>query len=208
MKTKVLSFLFISLLCAVTAVKAQNCVYCKGTGKMIKEVSISTYGYDTKVWCSICERYYWRSTGHMHVTCQYCRGTGRRGGNSYSSSSSSSQSSRSNDDFLAANLTFEEMEQLRFWNKCLYTGYPYEGPCQSCGGSRVCNWCKGSGYIKAGFGGRYVTVMCNNCYNGACKTCAGLGKTTQYSKRPEHMQIIRNKIAEIYEIAKRRTNSY
>ena len=40
---------------------------CKGTGKMIKEVAISTYGSDSKVWCDICKKSFWRSWGHMHV---------------------------------------------------------------------------------------------------------------------------------------------
>ena len=205
MKSKILSFFFVLFFCMTASVNAQTCRYCKGTGKMVKEVAISTYGNDTKVWCSICQKYFWRSYGHMHVSCQYCGGSGV-GSSSYSSSSSSSKSSSSNDDFLSANLTYDEMEQLKFWSKCLYTGYPYEGPCPSCNGYRICNWCKGSGYITAGFGGRSVTVMCNNCYNGVCKNCAGLGTIMQYSKKPEHMKIVQDKINEIYEIAKRRSN--
>lgn len=115
-------------------------------------------------------------------TCMYCKGTGRGSSYSSSSSSSSSQSGKPSDDFLSANLTYAEMEQLRVWMKCLYTGYPYQATCPGCNGSRRCGWCKGSGSISAGFGGRYVSVMCNNCYNGVCKHCAGLGTVTQYSR--------------------------
>lgn len=203
MKLKIIFTLLVLSLCTILSIKAQNCRYCKGTGKMIKEVAISTYGNDVKVWCDICQKSFWRSYGHMHVQCKYCRGTGR--GQSYSSSSNSTnRDSKPSDDFLSSNLTSAELEQLRFWSKCLHTGYPYQGACPSCEGSKACNWCKGSGYIRAGFGGRYVQVSCTKCYNGICQNCAGLGTTTQYSKSPEHMKMISDKITELYGIAKSR----
>lgn len=207
MKSKVIFILLMMFACVATSGSAQTCRYCKGTGKMIHEGSVSTYGSDRLVWCDICNKYNWASTGHKHIYCQYCRGTGKGKDYSSGSSSSSSSSSKPSDDFLASYLTYEEMEQLKIWSKCLYTGYPYEGTCPSCNGKRTCNWCHGSGYIRAGFGGRYVQVMCTHCYNGVCKNCAGLGYTTQYSKRPEHMKIVNDKINELYEIAKRRSYS-
>lgn len=207
MKVKRISILAVILFLVTMAAGAQSCVYCKGTRKIIKEVPISTYGNDVKVWCDICKKSFWRSHGHMHVTCQHCRGTGRSSNSSSSSPSSSNNGGKPSDDFLSTNLTYDEMEQLKFWSKCLYTGYPYEGECKSCNGKKTCNWCNGTGYIRAGYGGHSVQVACK-CLNGICTNCAGLGKYLQYSKDPADMKIVQDKINEIYEIAKRRSGQY
>lgn len=61
MKTLIIKFrncllLFALFFSVAIGAYAQNCRYCKGTGKMIKEVAISTYGSDSKVWCDICKK--------------------------------------------------------------------------------------------------------------------------------------------------------
>ena len=53
-----------------------QCTLCNGTGKIVRESSTATYGNDTKVYCSVCGRSYFRSTGHGHVTCPTCHGKG------------------------------------------------------------------------------------------------------------------------------------
>lgn len=52
------------------------CSLCNGTGKIVRESSIATFGNDTQVYCSVCGRSYFRSTGHSHVTCPTCHGKG------------------------------------------------------------------------------------------------------------------------------------
>ncbi len=53
-----------------------QCSLCNGTGKIVRESSIATFGNDTQVYCSVCGRSYFRSTGHSHVTCPTCHGKG------------------------------------------------------------------------------------------------------------------------------------
>jgi len=52
------------------------CSMCKGTGRMVKESSVATFGLDEKVKCNECGGTFWRSTGHVHVTCSVCHGNG------------------------------------------------------------------------------------------------------------------------------------
>lgn len=70
--------------CGVMALNARDCHYCKGTGKVIIEASTTNFGtnYRTK-WCNICNRQV--SSGHDHIFCKHCGGSG-----SISSDSSSS----------------------------------------------------------------------------------------------------------------------
>lgn len=54
-----------------------RCNRCNGSGKMVHNSYPSMYGTtDNQVYCSICGRNYLRSTGHSHVTCTECHGTG------------------------------------------------------------------------------------------------------------------------------------
>ena len=53
-----------------------TCSLCHGTGKIVKESVVSTFGLDTKVHCDQCGRDYYRSSGHSHITCTQCHGKG------------------------------------------------------------------------------------------------------------------------------------
>lgn len=85
----------IMLICLWTnsiALQAQSreCPYCKGTGKIVKNISASQFGVRTevKVKCRECGIYYFPSTGHTHIHCSHCRGTGKIGTTAKESSSS------------------------------------------------------------------------------------------------------------------------
>lgn len=85
----------IMLICLWTisiALQAQSreCPYCKGTGKIVKNISASQFGVRTevKVKCRECGIYYFPSTGHTHIHCSHCRGTGKIGPTAKESSSS------------------------------------------------------------------------------------------------------------------------
>lgn len=55
----------------------RQCVYCNGTGKIIKYISTPTFGLsETKKKCTDCGEYYYPSNGHAHVHCSHCGGTG------------------------------------------------------------------------------------------------------------------------------------
>jgi len=79
------------------AAYGQSCGYCNGTGKMIINKGVATYGNDELVWCKECQKHFYRSTGHAHIHCKYCKGTGKR----QSSSSSSSGGYTSTDEIAA-----------------------------------------------------------------------------------------------------------
>lgn len=66
-----------------------KCSYCGGTGKIVKNLSVSQYGVrnEVKTRCSECGGYFYPSSGHSHIHCKYCGGTGIR--NSRNSSTSS-----------------------------------------------------------------------------------------------------------------------
>lgn len=98
MKTRILLSVFLCFLSI--AAWGQSCGYCNGTGKMIINKGIATYGNDELVWCKECQKHFHRSTGHMHIHCKYCKGTGRR---SSSSNSSSSGGYTSTDEIAAIN---------------------------------------------------------------------------------------------------------
>lgn len=67
-----------------------DCPYCKGTGKIVKNISTSRFGhdYEAKVRCKECGVEYLPSTGHTHIHCKYCGGRGKIA-DSYSANSSS-----------------------------------------------------------------------------------------------------------------------
>lgn len=55
-----------------------KCAYCNGTGRKAISQNIVTFGTaDVKVHCNECGRDYYRSSGHSHVQCGHCGGTGR-----------------------------------------------------------------------------------------------------------------------------------
>lgn len=55
----------------------RQCVYCNGSGKIIKYISTPTFGLaETKKKCNECGDYYYPSNGHAHVHCSHCGGTG------------------------------------------------------------------------------------------------------------------------------------
>ncbi|WP_455584689.1 hypothetical protein [Bacteroides sp.] len=85
MRTIILSLTF--LFAALSAWGQRQCPYCNGTGKIVKNISVSQYGInrETKVKCSECGIYYLPSTGHSHIHCSHCGGTGRMSGSSGSS---------------------------------------------------------------------------------------------------------------------------
>ena len=52
----------------------KNCSMCGGSGKIIRNSNPPMYGKkDSKKYCSICERSYWRSDGHSHISCPVCK---------------------------------------------------------------------------------------------------------------------------------------
>ena len=59
-----------------TAPTRHTCPLCHGSGTIVRESTIATYGKDTQRYCSICGRSYWASSGHSHVTCSQCHGKG------------------------------------------------------------------------------------------------------------------------------------
>lgn len=55
----------------------RQCPYCKGKGRIQKDMNPSTFGtHDYKVKCEECGQMYMKSTGHTHLTCGHCGGTG------------------------------------------------------------------------------------------------------------------------------------
>ena len=57
---------------------SRKCSYCNGTGQKAVDQSTATFGSnDPIVRCNICGRNTHRSTGHSHVTCGQCGGTGK-----------------------------------------------------------------------------------------------------------------------------------
>lgn len=73
-----------------------DCSYCGGTGKVVKNLTVSTYGKDTKKKCPECGE--WHYSGHTHVHCSHCGGTGyRKNGGSSSGSDYSSDFYEGND---------------------------------------------------------------------------------------------------------------
>lgn len=60
-----------------TPIQRRKCVYCSGTGKREYNQSVPTFGLpDTRFYCNECGREFYRSSGHCHVVCGYCGGTG------------------------------------------------------------------------------------------------------------------------------------
>lgn len=56
---------------------SRKCPYCNGTGRKAVDNSVTTFGLsDPMIHCNECGRDYHRSTGHSHVTCGQCGGSG------------------------------------------------------------------------------------------------------------------------------------
>ena len=53
-----------------------TCSLCHGTGTIVRESGVPTFGLNSKEKCKTCGEVYWSSTGHSHVTCTQCRGKG------------------------------------------------------------------------------------------------------------------------------------
>ena len=97
LSTKVL-FLIVCLICDITIqAQTRECPYCDGNGTIVKHITVSQYGVrnEVKKKCTTCGVYYYPSSGHTHVYCKHCRGTGvisndSNSINNYGSSSSES----------------------------------------------------------------------------------------------------------------------
>ncbi len=58
-------------------ISSHKCAFCNGTGKRVVNQNIATFGTtDVKVRCNECGRDFYRSSGHSHVYCGRCGGTG------------------------------------------------------------------------------------------------------------------------------------
>ena len=69
MKRTLTVFLLLHLL-VIVAVAQQDCPYCGGTGKIVKNISVSQYGLSKeKVKCPTCGVVTYKSTGHCHIHC-------------------------------------------------------------------------------------------------------------------------------------------
>lgn len=56
----------------------RQCPYCNGKGRIERNSYPAMYGTtDYQVYCNECGRYFNRSTGHSHVSCSHCHGTGQ-----------------------------------------------------------------------------------------------------------------------------------
>ena len=99
---RLLTSLMLLHLTVIVAVAQQDCLYCGGTGKIVKNISVSQYGLSSeKVKCPTCGVVTFKSTGHSHIHCKYCGGTGKK--RSASSTGNSSSSRRTLDDIAREN---------------------------------------------------------------------------------------------------------
>lgn len=81
-----------TLLVCVTMAAQRKCKACNGTGTIVKSISVSQYGHTNGnyyVKCPTCGKRYLKSTGHSHITCKQCGGTGYIGSSSYGSTGGS-----------------------------------------------------------------------------------------------------------------------
>ena len=69
-------FFFLSVLFFPILTLCAQCNYCKGTGRIVKNITTSNFGLsnDSKKKCQECGEWHLTSTGHHHVNCPYCRG--------------------------------------------------------------------------------------------------------------------------------------
>lgn len=58
--------------------QSRECPYCKGRGTIVKNLTVSQFGWknESKVKCNECGIYSYPSSGHSHIHCKHCRGTG------------------------------------------------------------------------------------------------------------------------------------
>lgn len=62
----------------ISSNSSRKCSYCNGTGQKAVDQSVATFGSnDPIIRCNICGRNTHRSSGHSHVTCGQCGGTGK-----------------------------------------------------------------------------------------------------------------------------------
>lgn len=101
MKRLIFMVVIVFAVCS-SAMAQRKCKACRGTGTIVKSISVSRYGLsnDYKVKCPTCGKVYLKSSGHSHVSCRMCGGTGYV--NDTSSSSGGSASERLN-EIAAAN---------------------------------------------------------------------------------------------------------
>ncbi len=59
--------------------KERDCMSCRGTGTIVKNIMVSQFGIknEVKVRCSTCGESHYPSTGHTHIRCGNCNGTGK-----------------------------------------------------------------------------------------------------------------------------------
>lgn len=63
---------------ATTQAQTRKCSYCDGNGTIVRHLTVSQYGVrnEAKKKCPTCGIYYYPSSGHSHIHCKYCGGTG------------------------------------------------------------------------------------------------------------------------------------
>lgn len=72
-------FLLVGLMsCMNILAQSRKCPYCDGNGTIVKNISVSQYGVrnEVKKKCPTCGIYYYPSSGHSHIHCSHCKGTG------------------------------------------------------------------------------------------------------------------------------------
>lgn len=74
-----LFFVMSMVLCIPVKGQTRDCPYCKGNGTVVKTITVSQFGVrkEAKVKCSTCGGYYYPSSGHTHVRCSHCGGSGK-----------------------------------------------------------------------------------------------------------------------------------
>lgn len=61
-----------------TTLTQHDCPWCRGTGKVLHETSVPTFGLDKpKKYCDICNTDYTADHTHTHLTCSHCGSTGK-----------------------------------------------------------------------------------------------------------------------------------
>lgn len=84
--------LLVAVVMTACIANAQSCRYCGGTGTVVKNLGTAQYGLsgDYKVRCSTCGAVTLKSTGHAHIHCTHCGGSGKSSSNKRETGISSS----------------------------------------------------------------------------------------------------------------------
>ena len=92
MKRLMLMLVMMMTVC-VSAEAQRKCKACGGTGTIVKSISVSRYGLDNdyKMKCPTCGKVYLKSSGHSHISCRMCGGTGYVGDASSGNGGSASE---------------------------------------------------------------------------------------------------------------------